>query len=338
EVARVPADRLARNGSGNPHEPPAQVVLPLQRFGDGQIIHCRIGGCGENQVDQHGADEDEGRRDLALFRIHRREVPTLSPYYGLIVANEPWCDKNNGLDFPNDMSKFVTTYSCTARRDRCRLEAEHFRRPGRKWATWRLIIPRLFPRRFRGRRPRPPPCGSRGLANTQEEQVVRMDVDTILVMVEIPRGSRNKYEYDPETGRIVLDRMLFSAVHYPADYGFIPETLAEDGDPLDALVLVGEATFPGCLIRAKPIGVFHMWDEKGPDDKILAVPVGDPQWSWASDLDDVPEHLLREITHFFQVYKDLEHKKTKVGGWDNAEFARKVIREARERWEQQKKA
>ncbi|MFS8628513.1 MAG: inorganic diphosphatase [Limnochordales bacterium] len=176
------------------------------------------------------------------------------------------------------------------------------------------------------------------MANTQEEQVVRMDVDTILVMVEIPRGSRNKYEYDPETGRIVLDRMLFSAVHYPADYGFIPETLAEDGDPLDALVLVGEATFPGCLIRAKPIGVFHMWDEKGPDDKILAVPVGDPQWSWASDLDDVPEHLLREITHFFQVYKDLEHKKTKVGGWDNAEFARKVIREARERWEQQKKA
>src|SRR5690606_7557198 len=104
-------------------------------------------------------------------------------------------------------------------------------------------------------------------------------MDQVLVMVEIPRGSRNKYEYDRETGRFVLDRMLFSAVHYPADYGFIPDTLAEDGDELDALVLVGEATFPGCVIRARPIGVFHMWDEKGPDEKILAVPVSDPQWN-----------------------------------------------------------
>ncbi len=151
-------------------------------------------------------------------------------------------------------------------------------------------------------------------------------------MVEIPRGSRNKYEYDRATGRFVLDRMLFSAVHYPADYGFIPDTLAEDGDELDALVLVGEATFPGCIIRARPIGVFHMWDEKGPDEKILAVPVSDPQWNWVRELSDVPPHLLREITHFFQVYKDLEEKKTRVGDWDDREHAIRVIEDARARW------
>jgi len=158
-------------------------------------------------------------------------------------------------------------------------------------------------------------------------------METVNVMVEIPRGSRNKYEYDRETGRFVLDRMLFSAVHYPADYGFIPETLAEDGDELDTLVLVGEATFPGCIIRARPIGVFHMWDEKGPDAKILAVPVSDPQWNWVKELSDVPEHLLREITHFFQVYKDLEEKKTKVGDWDGRDDAIRIIEEARARWE-----
>lgn len=162
-------------------------------------------------------------------------------------------------------------------------------------------------------------------------------MDTINVMVEIPRGSRNKYEFDRKTGRIVLDRMLFSAMHYPADYGFIPDTLAEDGDELDALVLVGEATFPGCIIRARPIAVFHMWDEKGPDEKILAVPISDPQWNWATKLSDVPQHLLREITHFFQVYKDLEHKKTRVGDWDDETHAVRVIQEARERFEKANK-
>jgi len=157
-------------------------------------------------------------------------------------------------------------------------------------------------------------------------------LDHVLVMVEIPRGSRNKYEYDKETGRFILDRMLFSSVHYPADYGFIPDTLAEDGDELDALVLVGEATFPGCVIRARPIGVFEMWDEKGPDEKILAVPVSDPQWNWVQDLKDVPPHLLREITHFFQVYKDLEEKKTRVGGWQDRQHACRVIEEAQRRY------
>ena len=159
-------------------------------------------------------------------------------------------------------------------------------------------------------------------------------MDHVLVMVEIPRGSRNKYEYDKELGRFVLDRMLFSAVHYPAEYGFIPDTLAEDGDALDALVLVGEATFPGCVIRARPIGVFEMWDEKGPDEKILAVPISDPQWNWVKDLSDVPPHLLREITHFFQVYKDLEDKKTRVGGWKDREVAWQVIADAKDRYRQ----
>lgn len=157
-------------------------------------------------------------------------------------------------------------------------------------------------------------------------------LDWIEMMVEIPRGSRNKYEYDRKTGRFYLDRMLFSAVHYPADYGFIPETLAEDGDELDVLVLVGEATFPGCIIRSRPIGVFHMWDEKGPDAKILAVPISDPQWNWARQLEDVPGHLLREITHFFSVYKDLEDKKTEVGDWEGRDAAWRFIKEAQERF------
>jgi inorganic pyrophosphatase len=126
--------------------------------------------------------------------------------------------------------------------------------------------------------------------------------------------------------------MLFSSVHYPSDYGFIPETLAEDGDALDALVLVGEATFPGCLIRVEPVAAFEMWDEKGPDQKILCVPVSDPQWNWVQGLDDVPPHLLREITHFFQVYKDLEKKKTKVGDWLDRDDAKRFVAEAQARY------
>lgn len=155
---------------------------------------------------------------------------------------------------------------------------------------------------------------------------------SLIVMVEIPRGSRNKYEYNEDDKRFYLDRMLFSSVHYPSDYGFIPETLAEDGDALDALVLVGEATFPGCLIRVEPVAAFEMWDEKGPDQKILCVPVSDPQWNWVQSLDDVPPHLLREITHFFQVYKDLEKKKTKVGDWLDRDDAKRFVAEAQARY------
>lgn len=157
--------------------------------------------------------------------------------------------------------------------------------------------------------------------------------DLINVIVEIPKGSRNKYEYDPESGMFKYDRMLFSSVHYPSDYGFVVDTLAADGDPLDALVLVSESTFPGCLIEAKPLGLFKMWDEKGEDDKILCVPVKDPQWNWLNSLDDVPAHLLREIEHFFQVYKDLEEKKTGVDGWEDIEAAKRIITESRAAYE-----
>ena len=135
---------------------------------------------------------------------------------------------------------------------------------------------------------------------------------TVPVMIEIPKGSRNKYEYDKKKKVFRFDRMLFSSVHYPSDYGFIPDTLAGDGDPLDALVLVWEPTFPGCLIEERPVGLFKMWDEKGPDEKILCVPISDPLWNYIASLSDVPPHLLKEIEHFFSIYKDLEEKKTGV--------------------------
>jgi inorganic pyrophosphatase len=125
------------------------------------------------------------------------------------------------------------------------------------------------------------------------------------VRVEIPRGSRNKYEYDPDRQMFRLDRRLFSATVYPADYGFVPDTLADDGDPLDALVLVDEPTFPGCLIIARPVAVYRLRDEAGDDAKLLCVPVGEPAWDHAQDLDDLPEALLDEIAHSFAVYKTL---------------------------------
>lgn len=163
-------------------------------------------------------------------------------------------------------------------------------------------------------------------------------MDCIHVMVEIPKGSRNKYEYDAETGWFVLDRMLFSSVHYPSDYGFIPDTLAEDGDELDCLVIVAEPTFPGCIIRARPVAMFDMWDEKGADQKILAVPISDPQWNWVRSLEDVPDHLLREITHFFSIYKDLEpDKKVRVGAWRDRDDAVRIIHEAMERYRENRR-
>ncbi len=158
---------------------------------------------------------------------------------------------------------------------------------------------------------------------------------SVTVMIEIPKGSRNKYEYDKEKRVLRFDRMLFSAVHYPSDYGFIPDTLAQDGDPLDALVLVWEPTFPGCLIEARPVGLFKMWDEKGLDEKILCVPVSDPLWNYIESLADVPPHLLKEIAHFFAIYKDLEEKKTGVEGWEDRDAAVKVIRESEHRYRNQ---
>ena len=152
------------------------------------------------------------------------------------------------------------------------------------------------------------------------------------VMIEIPKGSRNKYEYDKEKNVIRLDRMLFSAVHYPSDYGFILDTLGGDGDPLDALVLIWEPTFPGCVIDAKPVGLFKMWDEKGPDEKILCVPIHDPMWNQIESLDQVPQHLKKEIGHFFDVYKELEEKKTGIEGWEDRDAAVRIVLEAQERF------
>jgi inorganic pyrophosphatase len=152
--------------------------------------------------------------------------------------------------------------------------------------------------------------------------------EAVLVIVEIPKGSRNKYEMDHVTGRIRLDRTLFASVHYPTDYGFIDGTLGEDGDPLDALVLVAEPTFPGCEVEARPVAVFRMRDDKGIDHKVLCVPVSDPLWSPIESLDQVPAHLLVEIEHFFNVYKTLEGKETFTEGWDDEFSAQKVVSEA----------
>ena len=137
-----------------------------------------------------------------------------------------------------------------------------------------------------------------------------MDVD---VLIEIPMGQRNKYEMDHATGRIRLDRMLFTSTRYPADYGFIEDTLADDGDPLDALVLLEEPTFPGCVIKCRAIGMFRMRDEKGLDDKVLCVPATDPRMKRLRDLEQVPEFDRLEIQHFFEVYKELEPGKSVEG-------------------------
>jgi inorganic pyrophosphatase len=158
-----------------------------------------------------------------------------------------------------------------------------------------------------------------------------MEDGALTCFVEIPKGSRNKYEYDMKAGVIKLDRFLFSSMVYPTDYGFIPETLALDGDPLDAMVCVSEATFPGCVIPVKPIGLFKMEDDKGIDDKILCVPLEDPAWNTLDKLDDLPKQLRDEIEHFFSVYKDLEQKKVTVDGWYSREDALKEIDEARKR-------
>ena len=156
-------------------------------------------------------------------------------------------------------------------------------------------------------------------------------VSEVVVFVEVPMGSRNKYELDAELGAVVLDRRLFTSMSYPADYGFVEGTLGEDGDPLDALVLVGDPTFPGCRIRARVVGVFHMTDEKGPDEKILCVPLRDTAWMRISDVHDIPPELRNEIEHFFAVYKDLEEKKVETGGYGNRAEAERIIDEARAR-------
>ena len=158
------------------------------------------------------------------------------------------------------------------------------------------------------------------------------ETQEVLAFIEIPRGSRNKYEYDKASGTLRLDRVLYSSVHYPADYGFVVDTLGEDGDPLDILVLVQEPTFPGCLVPARPVAGLDMHDEKGSDFKVVAVPVGDPRYAHVHDLAHAGDHWSKEIETFFATYKLLEGKTTEVLGWHGADEACRVIAECRERY------
>lgn len=152
------------------------------------------------------------------------------------------------------------------------------------------------------------------------------------VLVEIPKGSRNKYEWDEDLEAIKLDRYLFSSTVYPTDYGFIPETWALDEDPLDAMVCVTEPTFPGCVIPVKAIGLFRMTDDEHQDDKVLCVPHNDPNWNTLETLDDLPDRLQAEIEHFFSIYKQPEGKDVTVDGWYSREEALEEIERARQRW------
>ena len=148
---------------------------------------------------------------------------------------------------------------------------------------------------------------------------------SVTAVIEIPANERNKYELDKKLGVFRLDRVLHSAVHYPGDYGFIPRTLGDDADPLDVLVLMNIPVFTGCLVECRPIGLFHLVDHGQADEKVLAVPVGDPYYAEQHDVSDIPGHYLREIEHFFQVYKDLEGKHTVTRGFEGVEAARAAI-------------
>jgi inorganic pyrophosphatase len=151
-------------------------------------------------------------------------------------------------------------------------------------------------------------------------------------IIEIPKNSANKYEYDGALGIFRLDRALYSPMHYPGDYGFIPGTLAEDRDPLDVLVMVAEPSFTGCLISVRPVGVLEMVDSNEPDQKVLAVPNRNPRFDQIHTIDQVFPHTLREIEHFFAIYKELEGKRTEMLGWKGPRDARDLIRLCRQRY------
>ncbi|HEX2998971.1 MAG TPA: inorganic diphosphatase [Armatimonadota bacterium] len=159
--------------------------------------------------------------------------------------------------------------------------------------------------------------------------------EEVNVVVEMPKGSSNKYEYDPLRDVFVLDRALYSSLFAPAEYGWVAETLAEDGDPLDILVITTFPTFPGCVLAARPVGILFMRDEKGKDEKILSVSARDPRFDGISNLDDLPDHLLKEISHYFRMYKELEEKLTHVQNWEGKERAHVIIEQCRERFLQQ---
>ena len=149
--------------------------------------------------------------------------------------------------------------------------------------------------------------------------------DEITAVIEIPKGSRNKYEYDKERESLTLDRVLFSPFHYPAEYGFIPKSLWDDGDPFDVMVIMDQPTFPGCIIEARPIGIMRMIDQGDSDDKLLAVPLEDPRFADITDISQLPEHYLKEIEHFFSQYKALENKVVEIKGWDDNKAAKEAV-------------
>jgi inorganic pyrophosphatase len=159
-----------------------------------------------------------------------------------------------------------------------------------------------------------------------------MPEESLHCLIEIPKGSRNKYQWDEALGGIKLARFLFSSVVYPTDYGFVPETRSPKGEALDAMVAVSEPTFPGCVIPVRLVAILRTEDERGQDDKLLCVPCDDPGWSQIDDLDDVPRRMRTEIEHFFTIYKEPEGRDVTVHGWEDAAVARQVLEEARDRF------
>lgn len=151
---------------------------------------------------------------------------------------------------------------------------------------------------------------------------------TFDVLIEIPKGSRNKYEYDFDLKQIRFDRMLHTSMMYPADYGFVPETLALDNDPIDVLVLFTNPVVPGCVAKVRAVGVLNMSDEKGPDEKIICVPVSDPMGDEVLKFSDLNPHIIKEIEHFFRTYKDLENKPVTIGNWGDEQEAEDLVNKA----------
>jgi inorganic pyrophosphatase len=156
--------------------------------------------------------------------------------------------------------------------------------------------------------------------------------EVVRAIIEIPKNSANKYEYDGKLGVFRLDRALYSPMHYPGDYGFIPGTLAEDDDPFDVIVLVDEPSFTGCLMDVRPVGVLHMIDESEKDQKVLAVPNRNPRFDSIHTIDQVFPHSLKEIEYFFSIYKELQNVKTKIKGWGGPREVRKMIAESRQHY------
>jgi inorganic pyrophosphatase len=156
--------------------------------------------------------------------------------------------------------------------------------------------------------------------------------DTVRMIVEIGKGSTNKYEYDIDLGVFRLDRVLYSPMHYPGDYGFIPGTIAEDGDPIDVLTLVDQPSFPGCVTDVRPVGMLEMIDDAEVDHKIIAVPLRNPRFDQIRMMDEIPDHVRREVEHFFEIYKELEGRTVKTRGWHSLDTAHKAIRSSRERF------